>query len=172
MEEVAKSKMVGHELPEVLEGLDGKPLARKRLRQAALRHPIKLPLGMTTMLLESPFLRVASHPDFKTGISSEDLAKLAQQNTADLEWILANVLPTGGLDVIRERAIYSGLDQSGRIPSPFDWKGAVEHMLPLVGAEVEFAAHVIEQQYAPEDIEEVRRRAFELMRRVKPEGGR
>jgi AbiV family abortive infection protein len=172
IEEIQKSKMVGDEVPDILEVLEGQSVAEEKLRRGALKHDVKLPTGLLTMLLESPFLRVASHPDLGRGISDEEMAKLKDQGTADLEWIVDSIVPTEGLDAIRERAIYSGLDHSGRMPPPFDWKGAVRHLLPLVEAETEFSDYVVEQKFTPEEMESVRAQAFELMKNVKPNDGR
>jgi AbiV family abortive infection protein len=166
IEEDQKARMVGEVLPDVLELLDGKPEARERLRKQALKHDVKLTMGLLTVLLESPFLRVASHPDVVKGISVEDMASLREKSTADLEWVVENVLPTAGLDAIREQAIYSGLDHSGRMPPAFDWTGAVEHLLGLVEAETEFCEHVIENNLTPEELAQVRAQASELMKKA------
>lgn len=172
VEEIQKSTLVGDQLPEVLEVLKGEPNAREHLRQAALKHDVKLPLGLLAMLVRSPFLRVARHPDSEKGISDEEMAKLKEQEATDLEWIVENIVPTAGLDAIREQAIYSGLDHSGRMPLPFDWKGAVKHLLPLVEVESAFSEYLVEQKLPPEAMEKIRARALELIKIVKPDEGR
>jgi len=166
VEEVAKSRMVGTEIQEVL-GWMGVDDGERRMRKAALGHGTKLPSGLVSLLVEMPFLLVTSHPNFPKGLSEEEMAQLKDREELTLKW-MAEALPMSkSVEALREQANYSGLDHSGQMPASFDWEGAVEYLLPLVEAQVDFSEYAIERKFTAEELEQVRGESFKLIDSLK-----
>ncbi len=81
-------------------------------------------------------------------MSEAEARNVKAKGFADAEWIARNLSEGAHL---REQAIYSGVDRSGKLPRPVDWKALVERFTPILENQVESAAFVVEETMSSDD---------------------
>ncbi len=150
-EEVLKSRLVGEVSNQILlASARGKgPISRKTLNKGLFSHPFKIPAGLLLLMLQTGVLAAIKHPNFGRGMTREEVEAVKAKSFADVKWIAENLADGAEL---REKAIYSGFDRSGRMPKAVDWKAVVERLTPILEDQIEFATYVVEQPTSPADV--------------------
>jgi hypothetical protein len=150
-EEVLKSRLVGEAAYQVLmaSGPSNPPISRKAINKGLYSHPFKIPAGLLLLMLQTGVLAAIKHPNFGAGMTREEVEAVKARSLADVQWIAENL--SGGSE-IREQAIYSGPDHSGKMPGVVDWEAIVERLAPILGDQIDFATYVAEQPVPPEDV--------------------
>ena len=164
IEEVAKARLVGESYTQLMRTLTGESDAEvtRRIGRVVRKHSIKIPVGLLAIIVQLPYLEIGRRLVEGRPISSEEAAAINKQNLEDARFI-AEIFSDGF--GIRNQSIYSGLDESDKIPQPFDWKMAVERVTPLLEDLIEFSRWAIEQKMSPEEAEKIRADLEKLAKR-------
>ncbi|MDG6954914.1 MAG: hypothetical protein JRN33_08055 [Nitrososphaerota archaeon] len=164
IEEVLKARLVGDNGRILLEVVaPPRTSARKSADQALFAHRFKIPVGVLLVMIQSGVLATVKYPKFEEGMPPDEVKAIKRKSLEDSTWLAQNVANGAQL---REQAIYSGADRSGRIPDPVDWKAMAERLLPLVESQVEFAAWVVEQPTSTEELEAAKTKVAELLKSI------
>ena len=165
-EEVIKSRLVGENVAQMLLTFEGRPglNMERELGRSLFSHPFKIPAGLLTVIMQSAILNITNHPNFATGMRPEEYEEVKAKTLADAEWIAKNLSEGSEL---RQRAIYSGLDHSGNLPSPFDWRAPVERFTPILELQIEFSEWAVEQTMAPDDVKVARAQLEKRLKKLK-----
>ena len=164
IEEVAKARLVGESYAQLMKTLTGQPddKVARQVGRVVRQHPIKIPVGLLAIIVQSPYLEIGKRLTEGRPITSEEAAAIKKKNLEDVRFLAESFSDGFG---IRNQSIYSGLDESGKIPPPFDWKAAVERMTPLLEKQIEFSTWAIEQTMSPEEAEKIRSLLEKLAKR-------
>ncbi len=150
-EEVLKSRLVGEAAYQILMASEpsNPPISMRAMNKGLFSHPFKIPAGLLLLMLQTGVLAAIKHPNFDSGMTQEEVESVKAKSLADAQWIAENL--SDGSE-IREQAIYSGVDHSGKMPRAVDWRAVVERLAPILDDQIEFATYVAEQPVPPEDV--------------------